>query len=59
MTKLNYFLRRSFKSANEMIKKTIYYLENEELLVEIAEKGYSKFNNKYNYFSYWKKILDF
>lgn len=49
----------SFNSADEMINKIKYYLENLQKLVEISEKGYSKFHKEYNYYSYWNKILDF
>ena len=48
----------SFNSPLDMTRKINFYLKNNDLLVQIADNGNRKFNNKYNYRNYWKKILD-
>ena len=48
----------SFSNSDEMIKKIHFYLQNQEYLVEIAERGNKKFNDNFNYYTYWKKIFD-
>ncbi len=49
----------SFSNPDEMIRKINFYLQNQEYLVEIAERGNKKFCDNFNYYSYWKKIFDF
>ena len=49
----------SFSDSDEMIRKIHFYLQNQDYLVEIAERGNKKFSDNFNYYSYWKKIFDF